>query len=234
MRNASSRKPPVYPRWSAQCDHAYGIPFSEAVRVWEGHLFSTMEDRRRRLLKQPSGELSESDQRQILSEFWGAVREKKSGFRQLIVRDHYFTTGIRWPFAENPEREEIPFELWLDLKYDPEEDKARGWSLLEERIVTYVKIRVSAKFSHTHNYRHVAIRNLEFRFNETQSKIIRRLHQAFLNGEHEGLPAKKFMYELGLGSSDIGDYFHDQPFWHELIRRIGPGQYRLNAYGLGY
>lgn len=234
MKRVSSSKPkPAYPLWSEVCEHEYGIPLSEAFPKWQGGVDSTLEMMRRAIVS-AEPHLSVAERKRALSQYGAALREKKKGFAELIVKDYYYTTGIRWPLAEQPVRENIPLELWIDLKYFPEQNKARGWSGLEERYVTYVEIRVSAKFVHNADYSRVAIRNLWFRLNKTQAQIICRLHQALLQEDHEGLIAKRFLYELGLGSADISDYFRDQPNWRELVVQTGPGQYRLNAYGLGF
>jgi hypothetical protein len=234
MKRVSSIQPkPVYPLWSEVCEHEHGISLSDAFLKWQGGLDCTLEARRRAIIS-AEPYLSAAERKLARSQYGVALREKKKGFAELIVKDYYYTSGIRWPLAEHPIRENIPFELWLDLKYFPEQNKARGWNELEKRYVTYVEIRVSSKFVYNPDYSRVAIRNLWFRLNKTQSQIIRRLHQALLKGEHEGPMTKRFMHELGLKSADISDYFRDQPFWRELVVQTGPGQYRLNAYGLGF
>lgn len=234
MKRVSSIQPkPAYPLWSEVCEHEHGIPLSDAFLKWQGGLDCTLEARRRAIIS-AEPHLSVAERKRARSQYAAALREKKKGFAELIIKDYYYTTGIRSPFAEHPVRENIPLELWMDFKYSPEQNKARGWSGLEERYVTYAEIWVSAKFVHNADYSRVAIRNLWFRLNKTQAQIINRLHQALLQEEHEGLIAKRFLYELGLGSADISDYFRDQPQWRELIVQTGPGQYRLNAYGLGF
>jgi hypothetical protein len=232
-RVSSIKRKPIYPVWSDVCEHKYGISLSKAFSEWQGGLDSSLEAMRRAIVN-AEPHLSIAGRKQLRSQYGARLRERKRDFADLIVKDYYYTTGKRWPLADHPVREVIPFELWLDLKYIPEQNKARGWSGLEDRYITYVEILVSAKFQYNRDYSRVAIRNYWFHLNKTQSQIIRRLHQAVLQNDGEGLLAKRFLYELGLKTTDISDYFRDQPNWRALVVKNGPGQYRLNAYGLGF
>src|SRR5450759_797729 len=139
LKRVSSSKPkPLYPLWSEFCAHEHGKPLSETFIKWQGGVDSALEMRRRAIVS-AEPYLSVAERKRALSQYGAALREKKNGFAELIVKDYYYTTGIRWPLAEHPVRENIPLELWIDLKYFPEQNKARGWSGLEERYVTYVE-----------------------------------------------------------------------------------------------
>lgn len=187
----------------------------------------------RRFAEAVPADASPDHREQAWRPYWLAVRNQHLRFSDLVVKDHYFTTGIRFPFSENPVREEIPPELYIDAKLFPETNrfKARG---PRQEPVEYAEVRVSARFAHSREYDHVAVKHLEFSLNQTQAAIVRLLHQAALEGKYEGLVAKRLLAAVGKKSGDLGDYFKDQPLWNFLITRVAPGRYRLAIYGLGF
>jgi hypothetical protein len=229
-KTARTKKKPVYPAWSEQCEHAHGVPLNEAWEIWVGK-FSLLETMRQEIKSAPPN-LPESARKQMWQAYLLAHRDKRTSFAERALNQHFFTTGIRFPFAENPVREEIPWELWCNIKMCPEKNsvRARGW---HNEPVTYVDVRVSDRFWHNEDYSVVALRTLQFRFNKTQAMIVRLLHKSLRQGNYDGLYAKALLHQVGKKSGDIGDYFKDHDLWQLLIVKTAPGRYALNAYGLG-
>jgi hypothetical protein len=227
-KRAASKRWPVYPDWSDRCDHLHGTPLNDAFKQYVGE-FSSIEMFRRQIESELQT-LPKIEQKQLWNIYWKKVRFKQTSFAQRVVNDHYYATGIRFPYAENPVREHIPPELWPDFKINHEKNavEAKLKDLGVQRI-TYVQVLVSAHFWHSTEYDRVAIRNLQFRLNKTQAKIVSLLHQALKAGNQEGLFAKQLLADVGKGSGDIGDYFKDQELWRFLILKTSPGRYRLNS-----
>jgi hypothetical protein len=230
-KTGSPKKKPVYPMWSDRCEHAHGIPLNEAWEIWIGK-FNAVETIRQQIKNAPP-DLPKSARKQMWQAYRSAHRDKLTSFAERALNEHFFITGIRFPFAENPVREEIPSELWCDIKMFPERNtvRARSW---DNEPVIYVDVRVSARFWHNADYSVVALRNIQFRFNRTQAMIVRLLHQSLEQNNYDGLFAKTLLHQVGKKSGDIGDYFKDQELWQSLIVKTAPGRYVLNAYGFGY
>ncbi len=227
----TSKLKPVYPAWSDRCHHSWGITLDECLRQLS--IASTTQEAMRRSAEAVPEGAPEEHRKQAWRRYWLAIRAQHLHFSDLVVKDHYFTTGIRFPFSENPVREEIPPELYIDAKLDPKSNRFMARGPHQERV-EYVEVRVSARFSHSPNYDFVAVKNLDFHLNKTQAAVVRLLHLAALEGKHEGLFAKRLLGDVGKRSGDLGDYFKDQPLWDFLITKVAAGRYRLAIYGLGF
>jgi hypothetical protein len=175
-------------------------------------------------------DLDELSRRRLLRDYRFALRSSHKRFTERVEKGHFFCTGILFPYEANPVRRETPPELWQFLKMFDEENKIDGIIWRGQRI-TYVDVRVSTGFSHSSQYDQVFVRHFSFRLNKTQASIVRLLHESLLRGEYDGLVAKRLLAEVGKGSGDIGDYFKDQLLWRNLIFKVSPGRYRLNAFG---
>jgi hypothetical protein len=229
-KTGTAKQKPVYPAWSEKCEHAHGIPLNKAWEIWVGKcsLLSMIREQ----IKNAPSQLPESAQKQMRQAYLLAHRDKRTSFAERALNQQFFITGIRFPFADPPVREEIPFELWCNIKMFPEKNmvRTRGW---HNELVTYVDVRVSDRFWHNADYSLVILRNLQFRFNTTQAMIVRLLHESLKQGNYDGLFAKSLLHQVGKKSGDIGDYFKDQELWRLLIAKTTPGRYVLNAYGFG-
>jgi hypothetical protein len=227
----SAKSKPVYPAWSDRCEHAWGISLSKCIEQLS--VPGTTVEALRSIAETLPADTPQKQRQQLWRDYWLAARRQHLRFADLVAQGHYFTTGIRFPFSENPVREEIPPELYIAAKLFPETNRFRARGPHNE-LVEYVDVRVSARFTHTRNYDLVTVRHLDFHLNQTQAALVRRFHRAALEGEHEGLFSKKVLAEVGKKSGDIGDYFKDQPLWQFLITRVAAGRYRLAIYGLGF
>src|SRR5258708_890106 len=155
---------------SDRCEHTNGIPLNDAWEIWIGKCNAG--DTIREQIRNAPGDLPKNGRNQMWQAYRFAHRDKTTSFAECALNEYFFITGIRFPFAENPVREEIPFELWCDIKMFPEKNtvRARGW---DNEPVIYVDARVSDRFWHNEDYSVVALRNLQFRFNKTHARIIR-------------------------------------------------------------
>jgi hypothetical protein len=193
---------PVYPVLSELCDHPHGIALKDAFDRYLGEE-SSIESLQRQIEKAlPT--LPEIEQKQLLDIYCKNLRFKHTGFAKRVVDHRYYTSGIRYPYAENPVREHIPPELWLEFKINHEENTVESKQKVFGQRITYVQVLVSPDFWHSAEYDRVALGKLQFRLNKTQAEIVRLLHRAHKQGIHEGLFAKQLLADVGKRSGDLG------------------------------
>jgi hypothetical protein len=228
IKPASNKPRPMYVVWSEPCEHLHGISLNDAFKEFVGE-HGSLESFRQQIERElPTS--SELEQKQVLKIYVEMVRRKQTAFAQRVISGHYYTTGIRFPYAQLSVREHIPPELWLDSKISHERNAAGFVDRDPDgRRITYVDILVGPCFWHSDDYEIVAIRNLRFYLNKTQANIVRLLHQALRAGNRGGLFAKRLLAEVGRQSGDIGDYFKDQKHWRSLIVKTSPRRYRLDT-----